>query len=70
MIDVVLLDLPCSVRGFTKKCPDGNYVIVLNSRMSREQNQKTYQHELTHIKEGHLEKELNIQETEYTTHGL
>ena len=71
MIDVfiVFADLPCSIRGFTKKCIDG-YTVVLNARMSREQNIKTYDHEIDHIKNGHLDKELNIQEIEYIAHTL
>ena len=68
-IFVKLMDLPCSVRGFTKKHAKG-CTIVLNSRMSREQNIITYKHELKHISEGHLDREVNVQEVESELHGL
>lgn len=68
-IFVKLIDLPCSVRGFTKKHARG-YTVVLNSRMTREQNIVTYKHELKHITEGHLDREINVQEVECELHGV
>lgn len=47
-IPVRLLDLPCTIGGFVVQSPDGE-TIVLNSRRSREENLKTYAHELAHI---------------------
>ena len=44
----ILLDLPPSVKGFTTETEDEN-IIVLNSRLSYEQNKETYIHELKHI---------------------
>ncbi len=44
-----LVDLPLTIRGYTSLDPDGNYNIYLNSRLSLEQQRKTYKHELTHI---------------------
>ena len=46
---IILHDLPTSVRGFVFKDDDGEPVIVLNSRLSREQNRKTFRHEKKHI---------------------
>ena len=46
---IILQDLPTSVRGFVFKDDDGEPVIVLNSRLSREQNRKTFRHEKKHI---------------------
>ena len=46
---VILEDLPTSVRGFVFLDDDGEPVIVVNSRLSREQNRKTYDHESNHI---------------------
>lgn len=49
MVNVRLLQLPVSIRGFVRENEDGTYTIVLNSRLSYEQNLKTYEHELSHI---------------------
>lgn len=52
---VILQDLPTSIRGFVFQDPDGDPVIVVNSRLTREANQRTFRHEKRHIKR----KELN-----------
>ena len=52
--NVILQDLPTSVRGFVFQGEDGEPVIVVNSRLTREQNRKTYRHERKHIKKNQL----------------
>lgn len=51
---VILQDLPTSVRGFVFQDADGEPVIVVNSRLTREQNQKTFRHEKDHIDRNEL----------------
>lgn len=51
-IPVVLKDLPPRIRGFVCLGSDYNPCIVINSRLSREQQRKTYQHEMAHIRHG------------------
>ena len=51
---VILQDLPTSVRGFVYQDDAGDPVIVLNSRLSREQNRRTYDHERGHIDRGEM----------------
>lgn len=51
---VILQDLPTSVRGFVFQGDDGEPVIVVNSRLTREQNRKTYDHERGHIDRGEM----------------
>lgn len=51
---VILMDLPPSVRGFTCLGEDYSPVIILNARLSLEQQRKTYRHELRHIVRGDL----------------
>lgn len=63
---VRLVDLPPRVRGFVTN-KDGEPVIVLNARLTREQNRKTYLHELKHIKNGDFEKE-NVDQIEREAH--
>ena len=51
---VILLDLPTSVRGFVFLDENGDPAIVLNARLTREQNRRTYDHEKDHIKNDEL----------------
>ena len=51
---VILQDLPTSVRGFVFQDDEGEPVIVVNSRLSREQNRKTFRHEKRHIRRGDM----------------
>lgn len=50
----ILADLPTSVRGFVYHDDDGEPVIVVNSRLTWEQNRKTWDHEKKHIERGEL----------------
>jgi len=52
----LLVDLPTSVRGFCFHDDDGEEFIVLNSRLTREQNCLTYDHERKHIEHGEMYK--------------
>ena len=50
----ILMDLPTSVRGMVFLGDDGEPVIVVNSRLTREQNRRTWDHEQEHIARGDL----------------
>ena len=52
--EALLVDLPTSVRGFCYHDDDGEAFVVLNARLTREQNMKTYDHEQKHIERGEL----------------
>ena len=52
--EVILQDLPTSVRGFVFLGDDGEPMIVVNARLTREANRKTYDHEQKHIERGEL----------------
>ena len=54
-IPVILKDLPVHVHGFVCMGSDYNPCIVINSRMTVEQQKKTYQHELDHILSGQFD---------------
>lgn len=51
---VILQDLPTSVRGFCYHDNDGEAYVVLNSRLTMEQNRRTYAHEKRHIERGDM----------------
>ena len=58
-VPVVLKDLPVKIHGFVCLGYDYEPIIIINSRLSWEQQQKTYKHELQHIQRG------EIYDTEY-----
>lgn len=47
-IRTILADLPYSIKGYTIY-KDDYYTIVLNSKLSYEQNRESYEHEVDHI---------------------
>ena len=49
-----LMDLPTSVRGFCFHDDEGEAFVVLNARLTREQNKETYDHERKHIDRGDM----------------
>lgn len=53
-IRVIPQDLPCSVRGFVVKDDPDGYCIIVNTRHTREQQQRTIKHELAHIQRGEV----------------
>lgn len=53
-IPIILKDLPVGVKGFVCLGSDYEPVIVINSRLSRENQLKTYRHEKDHIDRGEM----------------
>ena len=53
-IPIVLKDLPVHVRGFVCLGSDFEPIIVINARMSREQQMLTYRHEIKHLQRGEM----------------
>ena len=68
MYRVVYKDLPCTIPGFLTMDQDGYYTIVLNSRMSLEKNQETYEHELDHIQNDDMYGDMSATEIEELRH--
>lgn len=54
-IHTVVQDLPTTIRGFVCLGPDFEPVIVINARMTEEQQRRTYLHELRHIRSGEMD---------------
>ena len=48
-INILLLDLPCSIKGYTLLNSDGSYTITINSRLNFEKQHEVYEHDLSHI---------------------
>ena len=54
----------CSCGGVILLNEDGTYTILLNSRLSRQQNKDSLIHELNHIKNGDFYREIPIKQIE------
>ena len=60
--EAILQDLPTTIRGFCFLGDDGEPVIVVNSRLTREANRRTFRHEKKHIKKNEM---YDLTYTEY-----
>jgi hypothetical protein len=67
-IFVKLIDLPYTIRSYVVLNKDQSYTIVLNSKLSYEQNLISYQHEMEHIKNGDYEKKCSVDMIEIIAH--
>lgn len=73
MIDdvrVEFAELPTSIGGYVISDSDDFYTIILNSKLSHEQNMKSYEHELEHIFNGDFDKSSSADEIENQAHHL
>lgn len=55
-----LLDLPCSVKAVTALDEDGCANIYINSKLSREEQQKAARHELAHVSRDDFRNDTDI----------
>lgn len=53
-VKMIVQDLPTSVHAFCYHDDDGDSYIVVNSRLSREQQEEAYWHEMAHISRGEM----------------
>lgn len=61
-------DLPSRVGGFVVEDEDGDYVVVMNARHSREANMETYRHEVEHITGRDFDRSETADEIEAARH--
>ena len=62
--NVVLYELPTTIKAFTVNNLDGYYTVIVNSRLSCEEQRKSCEHELKHINNRDFEKD-DADEVEY-----
>ena len=66
--NVMLLDLPTTVYSFVRQNPNGSYTIVINARLSAEDQMRHYRHEVDHIENHDFEKDMTADEIEVMAH--
>ena len=59
-IHVRTLPLPVRVKAFTLPDPQGDYNVYINSRLSEEQQQRSYAHEQRHIEKDDFSRDLPV----------
>jgi hypothetical protein len=70
-VNVLLVDLPPRVRGFTSQNDQGEYCILLNAKDDQETLRRTYQHEYDeHIAKGDFIRKSKVDEVEAKRHDL
>ena len=65
---VFIMDLPHSIRGFSRKNRDGSHSIILNAHMNYETQLNTYQHEIEHIIKGDYNNYVDVDYIEAIRH--
>ena len=58
------ISLPDGIRGAVKQIKGGRYLIAIDSSMSADEQARTLEHELAHIRLNHFHSELDIQAVE------
>jgi len=56
-----IIDMPTQIRGAVVEDENGDNNIYLNARYTAEAREETFEHELRHIKYGHLHDDLPIE---------
>lgn len=68
-INVVMKDLPNTIKAYTVPNTDGTFTIFINSRLNLDQQQSGYIHELQHIINGDFDtSEDNVNFLEVRAH--
>ncbi len=66
-IRTILVDMPPHIKAYTVLMNDV-YTVVLNARLSQEQNQESARHEIAHIQRGDYEKTSTADLIEFFAH--
>lgn len=67
-INVVLTDMPCTIKEYVVSNKDLTYTVVLNAKHSYETRLKAYAHALSHIDNGDFEKSCSADVIEVYAH--
>lgn len=68
-ITVRVIDLPVGVGGYMSEAPDGHVDVYINARHGRDQQMRSYRHELRHIENDDLHNDDDIVTVETRADG-
>jgi len=60
--------MPTTIRSYVVACQNNFFTIVLNARLSTEQNLLSYRHEIEHIQNGDYDKKCDVNLIEFNAH--
>ena len=66
--NVILMDMPATIRAYTLVNADSSYSIVVNARLNHETQLEAYRHELEHISQGDYNKKCSADLIEFYAH--
>lgn len=67
---IIYVDMPTTLKAYTMYDGLGFYTVYINSRLSVEQNVKSFIHEVFHIKNGDYELTNDVQIIENVSHCI
>lgn len=67
-VNVVLVDLPCTIKEYVVANKDLTFTVVLNAKHSSETRLQAYKHALSHIDNGDFEKTCSADLIEVYAH--
>ena len=68
VVNVVLANMPTSIKEYVVSNPDSSYTIVLNARLTYETRFQAYVHAMKHIHNGDFEKDCSADLIEIYAH--
>jgi len=68
-VNIILANMPTTIKAYTVSNNDGSYTIVLNARISQEQQRLSCYHERLHILHGDYDKKTDVGLLEVHAHG-
>ena len=66
--EAVLVDMPTTIRSFVRRDADGYETVVINARLSYEEQRERYRHEDGHVQRDDLSKEGSADAIEREAH--
>ena len=63
------IPLPYAIAGMTATDENGDYNVYINSKLPREKKLEAFQHELSHIRDGHFNDDRPVDEKEREVNG-
>lgn len=67
--NIVIINLPPKIKGFTVHNDDDTYTVCLNARYTMEAQRETMLHELKHIRGGDFDRLSDVNTLEVLRHG-